>query len=388
MIVIGISWASFAPRGSSNLRIFNSISYSEHVGSFADVGSANFAAPFRVKGHPFVGSVSYTRAFDIFQSAEWNRTFERILEFDISGIFIFDTSNVTHDGYETFQGGLNVINFAFGTRMYDKLSAGLSVNIYSGNYLHVQNELFIVENDWYFFQHGTGVLDSTMTDTSKFSGMNLTLGMKYAGEKTFAGLIIKTPFALNVNADTLMYRLAYMNDVPLDDRTDTVYYMDNVTKYDMPWIVGAGFAYKVNENWLVAADAEMRAFKGGKIQYRDQITINPGGDNIETYIEYDPRWENVFTVRLGTEYLRQTGFGVVPIRAGLGYCPLPEPNYDNEGKSSQAVEYRASLGTGIHWSQIHFDVAYSVSTVDLHYYGIYDATNRNHHLNVSFTGVF
>ncbi len=227
-----------------------------------------------------------------------------------------------------------------------------------------------------------------LVDTIKYSGVNFTVGFKYNGEKTNAALTVRTPFKLKMEYDRLAYNIVYFNGIVFDGLTDTTYYMDNLVKYDMPWIVGTGFAYKVKENWLVALDAEMRAFKGGKINVRQGLTINPGGDNIETYVEYDPRWNNVFTVRMGTEYLKQTSLGTVPLRAGLGYVPTPEPNYDADGVASRANGYYGSLGTGIHWEQIHFDFAYSVYTIDVRYYDEYDYTNRNHHLNVSFTGVF
>ncbi|MEW6412223.1 MAG: hypothetical protein AB1483_07095 [Candidatus Zixiibacteriota bacterium] len=387
--VLGFSWSSLAPRGAANAAFINTWEHLEHTSSFSNVGLFSFAAPLRVKGHPFVGSISYTRNFDVFASIASSGSFERTIDTTIAGIHLLNTEYLDIVNNYSLDGGVNSVNFGFGTRLYDKLSFGVTANVYTGSALQVDNMYAVVENSLYgIMQNGTAIQDSTIVDTFKFSGTNFTIGFKYNGDKTNAALTIRTPFKLKVEYDRLVYNIIYMNGLVLDFLTDTTYYMDNLVKYDMPWIIGGGFAYKVRDNFLVAMDAEYRAFKGGKINVRQEITINPGGDNIETYLESDPRWNNVFTVRMGTEYLKETKYGTIPLRAGLGVVPTPEPNYDADGNTSKAVGYYGSLGTGIHWEQIHFDVAYSLYTIDVQYYDQYDYTNRNHHLNVSFTGVF
>jgi long-subunit fatty acid transport protein len=169
-------------------------------------------------------------------------------------------------------------------------------------------------------------------------------------------------------------------------------YFDNLlAKYDMPLMVGAGVAFRASENLLLAADAEYRHFSGGKINLRDSLRIDPGGHNEEYFTKFDPKWNNVFVVRLGGEYLRRTGIGLIPVRAGLGYVPVPSPNVDISGGTSTVVNYDLSLGTGIHWSQIHLDWAYTYSTADRETadsFATVAEKNRNHHFNFTFTGFF
>jgi long-subunit fatty acid transport protein len=308
----------------------------------------------------------------------------------VSGVHVVNTEYVDVTDKMSIDGGVNSINFGFGTRLYDNISFGVSANVYTGSCLSVFHRVANVENaiyDYRVIQTGTLVQDSMVVDTLKHSGVNFTIGFKYNGEKTNAALTVRTPFQMKVKYDQIVYNTYYFNGLVLDLLTETFYFGDNLVKYDMPWIVGTGFAHHVKENWLVALDAEMRAFKGGKINERVGLTINPP-NNTEEYVEFDPRWNNVFTVRMGTEYLKETSLGTVPLRAGFAYIPTPEPNYDENGVASRANGYYGSLGTGIHWEQIHFDVAYSLYTIDVQYYDEFDYTNRNHHLNVSFTGVF
>ncbi|MEW6412222.1 MAG: hypothetical protein AB1483_07090 [Candidatus Zixiibacteriota bacterium] len=389
--VFGLSWGSLLPQGSSNVAYLPTVTHYDHSGSFNAIGSLCFAAPVRIKGHPFVGGVNYTRNFDVFRSLYSEGSIWQIYVPNENDPYDCDTS-LTHVALKWQRdGGVNSINIGFGTRLYDKLSLGAAINIYTGRSLAFDDTHIVIEDSRYdpiAMQRGTLRIDSTVVDTNKFSGANFTVGFKFNGEKLAAALVVKTPFKLKVKYDRLVYSIHIFNGLPLDSETDTVYYMDNLIKCDMPWMVASGFALRLRENWLLAADAEFRAFKGGKINIRDDITINPSGENLETYIEYDPRWNNVFTVRVGSEYLKSTKFGTIPIRLGIGYQPVPEPNYDSVGKASKANGYLAALGSGIHWEQIHLDIAYSVSTIDVQYYGLYDYTNRNGHWNISFTGVF
>jgi long-subunit fatty acid transport protein len=134
-------------------------------------------------------------------------------------------------------------------------------------------------------------------------------------------------------------------------------------------------------------DMEFRHFSGAKIDARDSLFIDPGGKNQEFFTKVDPEWNNVFTVRLGGEYLYQTDVGVIPVRAGFGYVPLPAPNVDLSGDTSTAAGYTLSLGTGIHWNQIHLDWAYTFAASKWEV-GIFEQKSHNHHLNFTFTGYF
>ena len=395
---MGISWVSLLPRGTSNATFWSNPLKSDNHGSFNTINSFNFVAPVRIKGHPFVGSFNYVQDFNAFQQFQ-------LMGSDSVPRFMFINFNNRID--TTFRdtlleevqanyqldGDLHSLNFAIGTRLYNKISFGVSGNVYTGTALwQANNKLLEYDSPFDLIgrQRGLAEEDSTVIDTNKFSGFNATIGFKYNGEKLDAGLIVKTPFTLNENYVRSIYRITKFNGLVQSQQTDTIFYIDNLTKYEIPLIIGAGIGYHLRDNFLLAADAEYRKFSGEKVKIRTKITIDPSGSNQETFLELDPHWNDVFTFRLGSEYMWKTKYGEIPLRTGFGFVPLPAPDISASGDTTTAVRYNFSAGTGIHWSQIYLDIAYTYSYLDQ---GLGRGMNleykqRNHNINLSFTGVF
>ncbi|UCD94717.1 MAG: hypothetical protein JSU69_01305, partial [Candidatus Zixiibacteriota bacterium] len=107
---------------------------------------------------------------------------------------------------------------------------------------------------------------------------------------------------------------------------------------------------------------------------------------------------------LGTEYLFNTSIGEVPVRFGFRNEAYPEGNihflFLDSTRSLYLFGYAKnrttglsfSLGSGIHWSQILLDFAYTYTTYDQEIYEdlVLRSENnwKNHHLNFTFTGYF
>ncbi|MGH8015603.1 MAG: hypothetical protein ACREBV_05385, partial [Candidatus Zixiibacteriota bacterium] len=239
-------------------------------------------------------------------------------------------------------------------------------------------------------QFGTLTLKVHEVDSNSFSGFNVTVGLKYEGEVVDVGLVVRTPFSLNQKGEHFSSEIFNVNDVPVD--TDTTYQIDLLTKYDIPLMIGLGLGYPMRENWLMALDMEYRNFSSAQIKIRENLILVPGGSNIEEFrvlSDQEWQWSNVFIVRAGTEYLHKTGIGTVPIRAGLGYVPLPTTNVSESGSRSTAVSYQFSLGTGLHMNQIKIDLGYMYRTFDLKSASfVSEDKTKNHFLNLGFTGYF
>lgn len=425
--IISLSWGSLNPRGSAAglsmdpgmLLAGKGHGYTAGVdygGAISAITAAAFASPLRIKGHQFVGSLGYTRNFDEHQ--EWGFAFEGL-----------DSITVPVDDYvETFEvgrfwsdqtrmeGGLYTASFGFGTRIYENYSFGFSINVYSGE--TVRDDYIRVFTDGYPFA-GSGQPDArrdttqqdsivTIIDSAKFSGVNFTIGFKHHGERLDAGLTIKTPFSLKAQRTVDFFTVTYERTKPgvfhpNNDKGDTTFLVNKLTKYEIPIRIGAGVSYRLEDNWLVALDLEYQGFSTANVLYRYNITIDPGGENEESFYVFDPaNWQDVFTARAGTEYMLATDIGTIPLRAGIGYIPIPAPSQqltdDGNSEYSTTTMTRFSLGTGIHWEQIHLDWAYSFSRYnrDIVRYNIFERENwhvaelknRNHHFNVTFTGVF
>ena len=388
--VISLSYSSLNPSGKST-SLFNSNRITlDHSGAVGEISSFNFVSPLRIKGHPFVFSANLTRNFDNYTNIKYQSGLVQANTVPAGVIVYFDTVAFDVNTEVKSTGGLNSINFGMGTRFYGNVSFGAAVNIYTGRTLY---EIFQNLNTdgptWRVTARQFGTIDQyiTIRDTNNFSGTNVTLGFKYNGERTSGALVIRTPFELSENREQAIYKITELNNVVIDDETDTTYRSEILFKYEQPVIIGIGVAHQQSENLLLAFDAEYRPYSGKKIKYRVSQIINPGGNNIEEFLIIDPKWNNAFTFRMGGEYMKEYSFGRVPFRAGFGYVQLPPPNVDLAGNTSKAVNYNYSLGTGIHWEQIMFDLAYTYSTSSNEYSGD-ELKNKNHHLSFNFTGVF
>jgi len=399
--VLGFSYTTLNPRGEFNSDRVNFTTLTlegerlsfGHSGAISSMTSANFLAPLRIKGHPFVGSIAYTRNSNEFQKQGYKVDLIELFPiFNEVGVFLeTDTVYETVDILSQLDGGIDAINFGFATRVHNDLSFGTSVNIYSGKVQRATDILVVGDSlPRNNRQYGELELVGQENDSNSFSGLNVTVGLKLDGEVFDAGLVVRTPFSLNQKGETFSSEIVKVNGVPV--LTDTTYQIDLLTKYDIPLMVGFGVGYQVNENWLLAADMEYRNFGNSHVKIRENLILVPGGSNIEEFTiltAQEWQWSNVFIVRTGTEYLRKTGIGTIPLRVGLGYVPLPAPNVDVNGKRSTATSYQISFGTGIHWNQIKLDIGYMFKSYDLASQSfLSEEQAQNHFLNASFTGYF
>lgn len=397
--VMGLSFGSQSPRGKTESDLyFGGPAYhysNDHSGTFSSVSSLNLAAPVRIKGHQFVGSFNYVRNYDEYQQTDVSGPITQLASVidPETGYSVIDWVTSDYNLNSVLEGGMYTASFTVGTRIYKNVSFGISGNIYTGK--TVREDLTYVVTDSVNYLFNQPVLSEyieNVVDTNKFTGFNFTIGLKLNGEKLDAGLIVRTPFSLNIKGGKSIYDYSSLNGHIIDAGTDTTFYDELLNKYEMPLMIGAGIAYNLTENFMLALDGEYRGYGSTKIKYRDSLVIDPGGDNEEFFTEYDPDLSNVFLIHVGGEYLWHKSFGTIPLRFGFGYEPLPAVSHDEDGSTSTPVSYNFSVGTGIMWEQIYFDFAYTYSYInqDLLYYTSYytEFKNRNHHLNITFTGYF
>lgn len=409
---LGVSWGATAPSGYTNYTVQSNLWRQNHSGSLSSITGLNFVGPFRVKGHAFVGSVNYTRNFEDLMGVGFDSTHDEI--FQVVRIIIpeIDTFGVDVGTKQILEGGLNSVSFSLGTRVYKNNSFGLGLNIYTGKSIMDSSESAIID-DMPISPGGQEALwirNKLVVDTVKFSGWNVTLAYKATGEKFNVGVVLRTPFSLNLNTNRSIYRLSTVNGVPTENLTDTTFFDNQLTKYTMPLTVSGGVAYKIRDNAVLTMDAEYRNFGSLIYKRRDSLFIDPAGNNEEFFTDIDPNWNSTFSMRFGGEYRWESSIGTIPLRAGLGLIPIPWPN-KAESKSPQGslsfphlvflpfvkalnnddtpIRYTFSAGSGIHWSQIMLDWSYTYSTVERNWGSdIVSAQMNDHHFGFTFTGVF
>ncbi len=381
-----------------------------HKGQYGGINNLAIISPLRIKGHHVVASMSYTENFDTYN------TFMQNLLYDYLGWGPYpNASIVTH-------GSINSIDFAFGTRVYDQLSFGISANIYYGKvvsdeYRYLRAHYTDIDGIERIFRDDIRVIDST-----QYTGFNTIIGFIYNGDPFRAGLTIRTPFDLKGKSDSTIYSHATQNGLPVTTvnglpmfHSDTVYINDMTTQYQMPFIVGLGLAYNLNDNWVVDCDVDYRGFKGKKVKTLDSLQLTAGGERIEFYSPNDLNWSNVFQFRIGTEYRWETPVGIIPFRAGFRNEAFPDGNITNittlyQGEKGSATNdstriyyafdsntdnikgFSVAVGAGIYWSQIQLDFAYTNTRYSQKLYDgdFLKLENKwnNHRINVSFTGYF
>lgn len=414
--VMALSFGGLIGAGQADLSVAgNPRTFRRDIdGSLESVSDAIFVAPLRLRGHPFVGAISYTKRFDGLSNYGFETTVTESILTIRQNILQYEAFDFNVDLRSVAEGAVRSINIGFGTRVYGNTSMGLTANIYTGESVTTQvNDAMLADFPYPPYEQSVRIdVSSEVIDTSKFSGVNFTLGFKHAGERMNAGLVIKTPFDLEVETGSSTYIIRSVNTLPTEEGTDTTFIDNQVVKYGMPLMVGAGVGYSLTDNLILAMDAEYRGFGSSRIKEREVLEITPGGNINEVFSEYDPEWNSGVALHFGGEYRLNKSFGMIPLRAGVGFIPTPRPSLADTdtptmnyvlpslvlspvakllNKDDTPLLYSVSLGTGIHWSQIRLDWAYSYSQVDR---DLSDATgqfllqNRDHHVSFTFTGIF
>jgi long-subunit fatty acid transport protein len=411
------SYNAFMPRGKYT---FHDLYYLHlpnttynHSGTYGALGSFNLVSPIRIKNHHFVTSISYTRNFDVYY-----RFGEKLYQ-NLTDSLIRKPNAVLEK-----QGGLNSLNIGIGTRVYDRLSFGVTGNIYYGKV--VSDEVRLLEYVFYDNSEGTYANldgDVSVIDSTKFTGFNTAIGFLYDNDRWRAGLVIRTPFNLRGESDSTYISIAKLNGLTFVGSTESPFftdtiYVDNMTsKIEIPLMVGFGFACYPTENWLLSTDVEFKRFSGRKVYNLTGKVVTAGGEIIEQFTDdlNVPNWSNVWQFRLGTEYMFDTKYGRIALRAGGRNEAFPEGNIDGYTILSNDADkvfyifnydkhktagYSLALGAGIQWSRILLDIGYTFSAYTQKIYlgipcpvcgeNILRSQNdwRNHHLNVTFTGYF
>ncbi|UCC43891.1 MAG: hypothetical protein JSU65_12360 [Candidatus Zixiibacteriota bacterium] len=413
---LGFGLGAFAPSGEFETTTGVILQPQAHTQdeTLGGLTMLTFLAPVRIKGHPFTVAASYSRSADEYDYA-------RVVTDTMVDYTPLDDDTTTGYLGEDVQLGyhsrIDVVNFGFGTGLSSNVTGGVSINIYTNKSTSDQRVRTIQDGVTDFFgQPREVVQDLIFLDTSKYSGVNFTLGLKMVQENLAAGLVVKTPFSLQQKTNRTVQQDVWINNIDFTGGMVKAHFDRILTKIEMPLTVGAGLSYTLDEALTLAGDVEYRNHAGGKMKVRDSLRIIPGERDTEYFTEYNPRWKNVFAFRTGAEYVWTTGFDlfpVVPLRVGFSYVPIPTvaivdrfgyvpipthedlvgtDEYEFDSLYVEEVQHAVrsySLGVGVRWSQIKLDVAFTHSRLSRGYQYVEAGTkNSDNNFNFTFTGYF
>jgi hypothetical protein len=240
------------------------------------------------------------------------------------------------------QGNLYSAALSLGYKINDEISIGVSVYNYFGNI----NSRVTGDN------HGND-LDKWVYLESELSGINFRSGILLKKETWSIGLVIETPFKMDVNTT---------NDISSEGYFESLLPAYTQTYLNMPWIIGAGFSFKGYKNWLFEIDMETRQYKQSDVRFN---LYEFGGL---------PVWESVNIFRAGIQYLIDSRL-MIPFRAGYAYIPQLYYSNNSVGISNNITSYTNTdrnvkhvftIGSSARFSYLTLNLNLEYSVVEWH----------------------
>jgi len=216
-------------------------------------------------------------------------------------------------------------NFSLAKKLTNGIALGLGLNLIQGKFEKHVEEKWIQA-------------DQTISDDKAFdfSGFFINGGIVFDISENFTvAAVFRSPYKKNADSESL-YRFidsSIGTDIQIDSSESSIYYQ--------PLLIGLGLQAKILQSLTIAADASFFNWSNYEVNYfgetlrrdfKDVIRLNAG---LEYSNEY-PLFNTILDV---------------PLRLGVIYDPQPM-------KNPNSYYFCYTLGTGIHFRNIHLDVGY------------------------------
>lgn len=301
-------------------------------------GRVNYASavhPFQLFGRAMVASVNYQKLYDF--SRQWDFLLNAVQK----DFGTTQTVNYYQDGE------LSAVGFAFGAQITPRLSFGVTLNVWNND---------LTPNEWEeeTIQSGVGVdgnkrfaFQSYAYDRYEFKGINANIGILWIiGPQVSFGAVVKTPFEADLFHDHRMKAGVQYPDAPgASERFHNDFNSKNSLK--MPMSYGVGVSYRPFHNWMMALDFYRTEWDDFALKDENGRKTSPINGKPIGETDIAPTCQ----VRMGVEYLHIADRFILPVTAGVFYDPAPA-----EGSPDDI--YGFSLGAGVGYKIIHFDIAY------------------------------
>ncbi|MBI4698150.1 MAG: outer membrane protein transport protein [Nitrospirae bacterium] len=294
--------------------------------------------PFKLYRNMAV-SINYQRLYD------FKRSFNHRFNLSSSGLDLLQDKNFDQNG------SVGALGLAYAVQITPVLSLGATLNIWT--------DQLSWRNGWdeTFSEHDTGTqggvpvtIDTRITDNySRFRGINANLGLLWnINNHLTIGAVVKTPFDASLRHE-FRYKSRSTFGTPVDTQTSSQSSLIEDVKLHMPLSYGLGVAWRVSDALSFALDIY-------RTEWSQYVLTDAQGNEfspIDGRPKSDSDAKDTTQVRLGGEYLFIGTKTVIPVRGGLFYDPEP---------SHGAVKdfYGATIGTGIGYQNMFFDMAYQL----------------------------
>jgi len=251
-----------------------------------------FAVPLKISEYSFVVSAAYSQKNNILDY-DRNTTYldphigsngygpieERVTSAE-------DTVHVNWSDYTRAKNGdIKQMTFNISSEVIENLNLGIGVNILSGQ----SDDFYALNKVGYFdliggansFKFSYDTLNTSVSGTSEYSGMNFTLGLIYQIGQFNLGFKLNTPYTLerkwNYKYSTATTDTSFFNN------------LNGTDKVDLPVSFAFGLSVKPLENFRVAFDLEKANYSKAEF-------------NISTSDSLSSSWANQTIIRFGIEY--------------------------------------------------------------------------------------
>lgn len=260
----------------------------------------SLAVPFKAADRNLVLAVAYNRMID-FGEAQSQDT--------VIGGYEYESS------YKQ-TGGIDAISPAMAFQLTPKVSLGLTANIIVNGSTYTEEE------------SGTDGYSYEYEETMDFSGFNMHMGMLAQVNKQLSlGLTYRLPFELTRESSW-----EWSETIPGVGTTSGSGDDPYEQTWTMPWMLGAGIAFRPSDNMTLAFDYERRNYSSTEYTYGPSPSVEMG-------------WNNVNQFRVGMEYLFVGPTAVFPVR--LGFRTNPQLDYATEWVQDASGTWTKTDSTGM-----------------------------------------
>jgi long-subunit fatty acid transport protein len=298
----------------------------------SDLNYISAAYPFVLLGRNMITSLNYQTLYDFNKVMEASYPYTETFPPDTYGI---RSAKREIDGY------LKALSPAFAAQITPTLSAGFTLNWFSKD----------LGCEWTW--------DYSETNIGKFAGFDFYNDLRYYEENTFDGINFNLGILWNINSFLtlgLVYKAPFDADVhhfeayQVSGTTQNTPYtviLDEDQTMTMPQSYGFGLAWRFSDAFTIDLDVY-------RTDWQDYYLTQADGRQISLFTGQDRSLsdtEETTQIRLGGEYLFIREKYAIPVRGGVFYDP--EPTADSPDDF-----YGFSLGSGIAYKSIVFDIAY------------------------------
>ena len=316
-----------------------------------DLNFLSAAYPFKAINRNMIVSLNLQHLYDFNKKVGFTYTLT-----DTTGPPLSLTDTIQYDQ----DGSFKALSPAFAVQVTPTLSFGFTLNVWNnGLYKNYWDSQYRSQGGGTFvgfpFNVTTQIaeryemdgLGVDLLNPSHWQNLNFNLGVMWTIDKRFTlGAVFKSPFEARLRRTYGFDSTILFPTNPASNSRNVINQTESVS-LDMPMSYGLGLSARLTDRLTLGLDIYRTEWSDYVLRDGQGNEFNP----VTGKLQRDSDISNTIQVRVGGEYLFIMEKVVIPLRAGVFYDPEP-------AEGSPDDFYGFSVGSGIAWGKIVFDMAY------------------------------